>query len=745
MTLPLELPASWGAMGAYRQFVTYRLVPNKYRPAKMDKLPCNWATGLPVNAHDPANWTDFATAAACATLANVGHGCGVGFVFTDADPFWFLDIDGAFDPATGVWSPLALALGAQLPGAAFEVSQSGRGCHFFGSGALPDHACKNVMEGLELYHRDRFVALSFAGAAGDPGTDLTAAIGGIAAHYFPPAQAGSEIAGWSAEPVPEWCGHSDDDKLLRAALQSTSTAGSFGGSPVMFRDLWTGDAEKLGARWPSEKGEPWNGSSADAALASHLAFWTGRNHQRILEIMSGCEALRRGKWERPDYLERTILRACGVTARVHQRDVKPPPPPPPAAVVEAMTAAGFSNGWSGAPDKADHLYIETVLVGVLGGVLRYDEFADRTLTPDGRVLTDGVETALYLQCRAIAGLPFGKDLFRDVVKTQAEAHPFHPVRDYFNAVQPTWDGAPRIDRWLVDYAGAEDTEFNRTVGSIFLRASVRRIRQPGCKYDELLVLESPQGWNKSTLYEALCPDPEWFTDEVHLGMDSKQLMEVTQGKMIVEMPELSKMGARDVESVKAMLSRRRDKARLAYGTRATEVGRQWIGGGNTNNDKYLTDPTGNRRFYPVRMHRRADIQAMLAVREQLWAEAAVRDVQGESIRLPEHLWAVAADLQESRVKAEPIFERMAEMLDGLTGRIQSRHIWDAMGASLEAQSRLSHARGAALIRLGWSHQRLRDDDGHRRYYYVKGDPTREWEWNVGDHRMVTAAPALRAV
>ena len=102
----------------------------------------------------------------------------------------------------------------------------------------------------------------------------------------------------------------------------------------------------------------------------------------------------------------------------------------------------------------------------------------------------------------------------------------------------TWDGRPRLDRWLVTYAGAPDTDYVRAVSALPLLAAVRRIRQPGAKFDELLVLESKQGKGKSTALQALCGVDEWFSDGLPLGVDAKLVIEHTTGKWIIEAAEL---------------------------------------------------------------------------------------------------------------------------------------------------------------------------------------------------------------
>lgn len=300
---------------AVPQWIVVLLVP--LPTGKTDKLPVDFRTGNVTpkgsdGAHNPAIWTDHATAVR--TAASWGKQFTVGFVITAADPYWCLDIDSALQP-DGTWSVLSQQLCAALmPHACVEVSQSGRGLHIWGQGAVPEHSKKRIDLGIELYTERRFIAIGTQ-PVGDM-TQPNPAIAAVAAHYFPPRAAAGDTP--EAGPCAEWHGPTDDAELLRRAMQSRSAAGVFGGKAT-FADLWHADAAALARAYPPDSGssEPYDRSSADAALAQHLAFWTGKDVARIERLMRQS-ALLRPKWdEREDYLvERTIGGACSM-----QRDV----------------------------------------------------------------------------------------------------------------------------------------------------------------------------------------------------------------------------------------------------------------------------------------------------------------------------------------------------------------------------------------------------------------------------------------
>lgn len=318
------LSPSLAPLSALHQFVCWFAVPIPDKPGKFNKFPCHWKTGEVIDAQDPANWTDAATALASYAQWDRGHGCGIGFVFTEADPYFFMDIDACLLPphADGTpsdWSPLAKELMGRLPGACMEISHSGKALHVFGRyTSLPEHANKNPPLGLELYHAKRFVALTMNGITGDLDTDCTASLALIIPQYFTPSATGV-FAAWTSEPVAEWKGPTDDNDLIAKALKSgtKSAAAVFGdGGAVTFAHLWEADADVLGKKFPSDKGADFDHSSADQTLANHLAFWTGKDCERMERLMR-ASGLARPKWDiHRSYLGQTILKACAFVGKV---------------------------------------------------------------------------------------------------------------------------------------------------------------------------------------------------------------------------------------------------------------------------------------------------------------------------------------------------------------------------------------------------------------------------------------------
>lgn len=282
-------------MGEYRQFIVWKAVPNpkEGKPDNVDKVPTHYLTGRPVGVTDSAAWIDADLAIRTANAWGAPY--GVGFCFTPDDPFFFTDIDGCLEPDGRTWSPVAHEIMRLLPGAAIELSQSGKGLHLFGTGACPAHGCKNELLHLELYTEKRFVALTGVNAVGDASTDCSATLGALVTTYFPPGASSNGSAALTDEPVEQWSGPDDDDELIKRALASKPSAESMFGDASSFADLWGGSID----------GHDGNESRADAALVQHLAFWTGSHGTRMLRLMK-LSGLVRPKWEREGYLILTI-------------------------------------------------------------------------------------------------------------------------------------------------------------------------------------------------------------------------------------------------------------------------------------------------------------------------------------------------------------------------------------------------------------------------------------------------------
>lgn len=311
-----QLPVAFAGLATYRQFIIWKSVPQNDGTVK--KLPVDHRTLQVMQKgqewqSDPAAWTDAQSAIAIAKTG--GSSYGAGFFFTKDDPFFFVDIDKCLHD--GQWSETAVALCQAFAGCAVEVSQSGRGLHIFGTATHIPHGCKNIPLGLELYTEGRFVALTGDGATGDANTCPAGAFERTVATYFP-APAHVADVDWTAEPVAEWSGPADDEALIAKMLKSKTSAAAALGGKATVQQLWAADEDALATAYPDEQGlRAFDNSSADAALCQHLAFWTGKDCERMDRLFR-LSGLYRDKWEeREDYRQRTILHATGHCSTVY--------------------------------------------------------------------------------------------------------------------------------------------------------------------------------------------------------------------------------------------------------------------------------------------------------------------------------------------------------------------------------------------------------------------------------------------
>ncbi|WP_407174433.1 VapE domain-containing protein [Bradyrhizobium sp. STM 3562] len=279
----------------------------------------------------------------------------------------------------------------------------------------------------------------------------------------------------------------------------------------------------------------------------------------------------------------------------------------------------------------------------------------------GEVTDNGI-----IALRQVMSDTFGFDLTdkhtRDAVISLALEHCFDPVVDMLAKAEANWDGINRLDRVAADYLNCEDTPLNAAFMRKTMIAAAARARIPGIKFDTIPVLESEEGFNKSTALRVLAGD-ENFSDESIIGKNSREVQEQLAEIWIHENADLAGMKKAEVETVKAYASRMVDIARPAYGHFVKKQKRHSIEVGTTNSDRYLQSQTGNRRFWPLRVLKAIDIAKLKRDRLQLWGEAAHYQSQGESLVLDEALWGAAAAEQEARRVTDPWEDILRNMPD----------------------------------------------------------------------------------
>jgi predicted P-loop ATPase len=343
-------------------------------------------------------------------------------------------------------------------------------------------------------------------------------------------------------------------------------------------------------------------------------------------------------------------------------------------------------------------------------VLAYDEFAARVVTqkplPRGdravEKWTDDHDTRAceWMQER---GLPANVGVVGRAIQTVARENPVHRVRNYLHALN--WDGKPRLDTWLTRYLGVEDSPYVRAVGDRFLISAVARVEQPGCKADQVLILEGPQGILKSSALQALA-NP-WFSDRISNVSSKDAAMEVA-GRWLIEMSELDALTKASNSAIKSFVSRRSDRFRPPYGKHVVDQPRQCVFAGTINPlEGYLNDPTGARRFWPV-VCGDIDLETLVRDRDQLWAEALARFQDGMPwwLDTPE-LEALAKSEQEARFEVDTWAEKVVRWLGDRTDVGVGEVLTGALGVAREGWSQTAQNRIAKiLVNNGFERYRL---------------------------------------
>jgi predicted P-loop ATPase len=324
----------------------------------------------------------------------------------------------------------------------------------------------------------------------------------------------------------------------------------------------------------------------------------------------------------------------------------------------ALTALGI--------ECSHDVFHDKILLG-----LRGDNFRHQLETFVGEV-NDHVIIRLRQTISDVFGFDPNGNATRDGVVSLAQEHRFNPVADMLDQAEAQWDGVNRLDRAAVDYFSAADTPLNLAFVRLTLIAAVRRVRQPGCKFDTILVLESPEGWNKSTVWRLLAGD-ENFSDANILGKNCREVQEGLAEVWIHENAELAGIKKAEVEMIKSFASRQIDTARPAYAHFQKRQPRHSIEVGTTNAENYLLSQTGNRRFWPMKLLKEIDLEKVRRDRMQLWGEASARERQGESITLDKSLWDAAAIEQEKRRTVDPWEDILRMMPESVEDRGYRMH------------------------------------------------------------------------
>jgi hypothetical protein len=436
---------------------------------------------------------------------------------------------------------------------------------------------------------------------------------------------------WTDGPEPDARPIADDAALVERMASMQSARATFGNA-ASFADLWTADADALARVWPAggrADGLPYDASSADQALSNRLMWATGNDCERTARLLR-ASGLARPKHEREDYVRSTVLRArqsscygAGPPAAPGVSPVAGHAPPLTAVSAGDLHTLTFDARGRYASTISN---VSHVLAGSAELRLGYDSFRGEIMlapagTEEWRPLDDVAITRLLKSFEQQNFAPIAVDTMRRAIDDVSHNHEFDSAILWLDSLR--WDGTQRIDRFLPEYGACDDSEYARAVGAYLWTALAGRVLDPGCKADMVPVFIGPQGTaRKTSTVEALVPSPEHFVD-LDLYTRDADLARLMRGRLVAELSELRGLAKRDLESLKSFITRSSDDWRPIYKEFYVSYQRRLVFIGTTNHQEFLQDDTGNRRWLPVEV-RQFNRERVIADREQLWAEGAVR-------------------------------------------------------------------------------------------------------------------------
>lgn len=452
----------------------------------------------------------------------------------------------------------------------------------------------------------------------------------------------------------------------------------------------------------------------------------------------------------PDQVRDFIRSARPFVPPSDEARAKAAPTPPPAGADDDQ---GDPHGWRAklittekGAIKACRENVVLALDGLRGlkgvpeaeGVIAYNEF-----TNDVVKLRDAPWDSPAGLWEEVDELLIGEWLVRDhwlpsmpratleeAVRMVAFRRRYHPVREYLEGLE--WDKKPRLSTWLrracmekpeEGWNNDDDLQqYLARVGTWFLQGMVARVLQPGVKFDYMMILEGKQGLRKSTLLSTLAGD--WFAD-TGLNLGDKDSYQQLQGIWLYEIGELDAFSRADITEIKRFVASTEDYFRASFDRRARKYPRQLVFGGTTNERRYLTDATGNRRFWPVSVTRLIDIDWVVANRDQLLAEAMVRFKAGHRMHpTQEEEERLFKPQQELRESSSSIADTVAAYVTtnpagSSLNKTTLVNVLYCIGIDIEKLGPGRHHEkqaAAALRKLGWEEKRA-------------SAPPRPWEWH----------------
>ena len=715
--------------------------------ARFGKQPrCSNTPGRPAQTNDPATWGTRAEAQAAA--AQLGEEGGVGLVLGDlGDGWWLAGLD--LDHCVGedglieewAWGVLTALGGLQ------EMSPSGRGLHIyialtpreldqvrnalrrtFGSDELQKREWRVGERSIELHFRNY---LTFTDDRGERLLQPLRPQRGEPAALRPSnilrlveliERDGPAIKrAWDAAESETNPGEGPEDErqaargMIAAAIQRAEDA-----APGTRNDVLNKAATTIGGLLVAA------GMGEDEAVERLM-------RARDVSGEPGDRAKDR------DTIRRALRDGAKRPIQPHQKRGAGQKPPLLAAVELLRKEADWQGAFA-LDEFAQRIVVRRPLPGAPPG--------DRMPRP--LVDLDRTTVALWLQQNKVKA---GPDVAGDAINAVAAENRYHSVRDYLAGLR--WDGVERLDRWLIEHLGAEDTSLNREFGRRWMIGAAARIGRPGCLMKTVLCIEGDQDIGKSSALRALAVRDEWFLDHMP-DLASKDAPLAAAGKWIVEFAEFDALSRSAASRAKAFLSTQVDTYRAPYARVAEDRLREWVAAATINPgaQNYLRDESGNVRFWTVAVGvgwpkgQRVDITGLRAARDQLWAEAHHRFLSDEPWWIDNAvLRAAQAEAAAERLETDPRESLVAEYLEERRQKpgwaTMPGILADVIGLERSASNYRAEAinLGRVVMALGWVKHKLRTGPEGGGHYYFPPEAARD---PLGYARRIFAVVEARA-
>lgn len=596
--------------GAEARWVNFRI---QERKGKITKIPYSPKTKKMASSTEANDWTTYEQAAKVSEQ--------VGIVFTPEKLMLGIDIDHCLKKGTNNITHedketiAALIIEADTY---TEISPSGEGLHLYFELSEPLELSSNKSAPYEAYTEGRY--FTFTGNAYKTSRpvrklDSADALQLLSIIGYPWNIQSKQLPN-TAQSV-SYPVEGTNDALHHSVLSDEDVIGkmfmSKGGKKI--KELFEGSLKEYEN----------DNSRADMALLAHLAFWCRKDFDQMKRIWLKSPLAKRDKTQkRADYQNRSINAAIyNCTAIYETPAIKMKEEHPDLDLLFRVREKGEIEYLM----NTENMYRILARHKDFAGRFRYDEFKNTYEILDSnqgrwRVLEEADIIATQTQISIVFADWFGgvqKHMVYDGIVKISKQNAIDSARDYIEAI--TWDGEKRLDHWLHHTYGVAKDKYHTAVASNWIKGMIKRIFEPACKFDFVLVLEGEQGSKKSTSLAVL--GGEWHLESA-MSTESKDFFMQFQGKAIVEFSEGETLSRTEVKRMKAIISMPLDKYRPPYERVSQEFPRRCVFAMTTNQEEYLKDETGNRRWLPVKLMKEADVEWLKANRDQLFAEAYQR-------------------------------------------------------------------------------------------------------------------------